>query len=471
MTLVALASAIALPWLVGAALILALPRARPLVASEGGITWTIGAGWFAGVLALTLWMRGLALVGVPFGVLAIAGPLLAAAAVLAAIARKREGEPGIAALVEGLRLLRGDAMVGWRRTLWFVLLAWLALRAALLLGEVAMHPLYPWEAWTIWATKARVFFELRTIVPFVTADLWNGANEFAWFDAAPHAPLTLPLLAAWICTALGRFDDALMNLPWWVTGVALALATFGALRQSGQAPLGALGGAWLAFSLPLVNAHIALAGYADLFLAGCFSVAALAVHRYAGTRAPADLALGVALAAALPLVKTTGVGWAVALLPGIAAAVMPSAGARVAGGLFGVAACLIVVLTRTDVTLAGRSLRLQFAPQWSAFGERMLLFDNWHLLWYAAVVALMVSTRALRSPALRPLTLMLGGGLAFAFLVFAFPMTRTWFAEPVTPNRTFLVVAPLTAALVVLLARDWTTHWQAARATAQLPNR
>jgi hypothetical protein len=469
MTFAVLAGAIALPWIVGVALILALPRARPLVSGDGGIAWSTGAGWFAGVLLLTGWMRLLAASGVPFGWLGIAGPLLASAAALSWLA-KREWRAGTSAMVEGARVLRADAIEGWRRALWFVLLAWLVLRAALLLGEVATRPLFPWEAWTIWATKARVFFELRTIVPFVAADSWNAANGSAWFDAAPDAPVTLPLLAAWICTALGRFDDVLMNLPWWVTGIALGLAIFGGLRRSGVAPLPALGGTWLALSLPLANAHIALAGYADLFLAGCFSIAALAVHRYASTRDAADLALGLALAAALPLVKSTGLAWLAALLPGIVAAIVPSIGTKAAGVLFGIAASVLVVLTRTDIVLGSRSLRLNFAPQWSRFGEQMLLLDNWHLLWFAAVAAILVGARTLRSPALRPLTLMVAGGLAFAFVVFAFPSTRVWFAEPATTNRTFLIVAPLTAVLVVLVAHDWATRWQTSYAKVNSPS-
>ena len=143
---------------------------------------------------------------------------------------------------------------------------------------------------------------------------------------------------------------------------------------------------------------------------------------------------------------------------------------RIAGGLFGAAACLFVVMTRTNVTLFGHALHLDFAPQWTSFGERMLLLDNWHLLWYAGVVVLAVGTRGLRSPALRPLALMVGGGLAFAFVVFALPTLRTWFAEP-TANRTFLIVAPLTAALVALLARDWTLRWQEAPRDAHPANR
>ena len=57
----------------------------------------------------------------------------------------------------------------------------------------------------------------------------------------------------------------------------------------------------------------------------------------------------------------------------------------------------------------------------------------------------------------------MAGGIAYAYVVFAFPAARAWFGEPASANRTFLVVAPLTAALVVLIARDWVARVEAAR--------
>jgi len=156
-----------------------------------------------------------------------------------------------------------------------------------------------------------------------------------------------------------------------------------------------------------------------------------------------------------------------ALLPGFAATLLPARGGRVAAILFGVAAAVVVVLTRTSVPLAGRVLHLDFAPQWAALGQRMLLLDNWHLLWYAAAAALVVGARSLRVSPLRPLALIGAGGLAYAFIVFAFPAARAWFGEPASANRTFLVVAPLTAALAVMIVREWVARAEAARSEAE----
>ena len=116
-----------------------------------------------------------------------------------------------------------------RRALLYVLVAWLALRFVTLLLDVVWTPLYPWDAWIQWATKARVWYSLGQIVPFGRTEAWFAANGALWFDASPNYPATVPLWQVWSSVALGRWDDALMNLPWWLVAVALAIAIYGAL--------------------------------------------------------------------------------------------------------------------------------------------------------------------------------------------------------------------------------------------------
>ena len=62
------------------------------------------------------------------------------------------------------------------RYLFIAILMWLALRFALLLLDVVWTPLYPWDAWIQWATKARVWYALGQIVPFGRSEAWFAAN-------------------------------------------------------------------------------------------------------------------------------------------------------------------------------------------------------------------------------------------------------------------------------------------------------
>src|SRR5262249_45210281 len=156
------------------------------------------------------------------------------------------------------RAFAPSAITDVARALWWALLAWIAFRFALLALEVAWRPLFPWEASMSWATKARVWYETGYLAPFVDGRTWLAGAGSAWYDASPRNPATLPLLQVYACIALGRWDDVLMNWPWWQFAIALVVATYGGLRRLHATNLEALVGAYFVATLPIGNAHVAL---------------------------------------------------------------------------------------------------------------------------------------------------------------------------------------------------------------------
>jgi len=452
--MIALVAGWLLPWALGAALVAALPHKGAHGARDGEIAWTLGSGWFAGAFLLTLWMRVLSAAGVPFGALAIAAPLSALAALAIGIAWRRPGRPATS-LRPALRALAGADLAGWKRAAWLALLAWLALRFALLLGEVVWRPLYPWDAWTQWATKARVWYELKSMVPFVRATEWAQANGAAYYDAGPHYPGTVPLWQVWSSVLLGRWDDAPMNLPWWCTGVALTLAVFGFLRRMEFAPLPALAATWLVASMPILNVHIALAGYADLPMGAYVALATLAGLCWLQSRSPHDLVPAALFACALPLIKNPGKVWLALLLPGLVVALAPRYGLRIVAVAFAVAAAAFLVFAQTNLVLLGYQLHLTYDFPWRGLIDAYFTFANWHLLWYAVLAAAILGRRAALAPALAPLTVVVGGGLLFLLFGFAFTNARIWVEDQSTVNRATLHLAPLLFVWAILVFRAW----------------
>ena len=330
-----------LPWLAGVAVLLAGLRVRASLAVPGEIAWIAGAGYLVGAFLLTLWMRALSLAGVHFGIFAIAAPLLAVTAVAGYCAWRRYGDALLRAVRDALRaLVHPPGLEGAARLAWQLLIAWNALRFLLLGLHISWQPLFPWDAWIQWATKARVWYELGRVVPFARADAWFAAAGGAYFDASPGYPPTAPLLQVWACIALGRWDDALMNWPWWQIAAALAFAVYGALRALGMGALAALATAYVVASLPLANVHVALAGYADLPMAAFYTCAVLALLRWGATRDPRDAALVAVLAIACTQVKIPGIVWALTLAPGVIVALLPRLGPKLVLAGFGAAAML-----------------------------------------------------------------------------------------------------------------------------------
>ena len=210
--------------------------------ADGELAWTLGAGWLVGAFVLTLVMRGASLAGIPLGRLSIGLPLLLVIAAgvglaLVVAAGRRRSNAGASAILDMTRTAIGSGLPPLQRALWLALLAWIALRFGLLLVEATTRPLYPWDAWMQWATKARVWFELKAMVPFAPFDVWLPANGAVYFDAAPHYPATVPLWQVWSALLIGRWDDAHTNLAWWCTAVAIGLAGLRLPAQRRRQPL------------------------------------------------------------------------------------------------------------------------------------------------------------------------------------------------------------------------------------------
>ena len=442
--------ALLLPYAIGDALLAACVRDGRAWREPGIFPWLAGAAWIVGTFLLTLVMRGVAMAGLPFSVASIGVPGLAIVTAAGLLAWRRNGEgwrDTIGIVRDGVA---ARDLAGAARAAWFVLLAWLALRAAMLLVEVVERPIYPWDAWSAWATKAKVYFAERTIVPFGDAAQWMAAAPGTWYDAAPGQPATLPLVQAWIATAMGRFDDARVTLPWWLWFVALLLVTYGEARRRGVGRLPSLAAAWFAGSLPLMGAQVALAGYADLPTAAAFTLGALAGARAARTRAPVDaLAATLALAAAASM-KTSGWVWVVIALPGLAAAALgPAWTRRIAIAIPALAAAVVAVGARfTDLSIGPVSLA--FDPVFAALGTDGVLLANWHLLALGAVGTIVFARRRLLDPAVAPLTLVVAAGAAWIGLLGAFPWLRNWGADSLGLNRVVLALAPVVSIWMVV---------------------
>ncbi len=465
---------IALPCALGMALLLAIQARSRSVAGPGEAAWIAGVGYLAGAFVLTLWMRVLSYAGIRFGLLAIALPLLAITAGLAMLAWRRHGGANLARM--GRSFLAAPCSARGARIVWWMAIAWLIVRAVLLGVEVGLRPLFPWDAWIQWATKARVWYELGHLAAFARADAWFAANGALFFDASPEYPPTVPLLQVWSCIALGRWDDALMNWPWLAIAVALVLAVYGGMRRIDCGPGAAIIAAAFVATLPLLDVHVALAGYADMPLAAYYTVAVLAMLAWTKTRQWTDLVLALGLAFACTQVKQPGIGWAATLLPAIVPVLAPKRALRLIGAGFAAGLLGLAVLAQTSPVVMHYRLHLDFDLAWDALARAYFLLGNWHLLFYGVVGAALLAGKRLLEPPLVAMTAIVAAGLLWLGVVFGFTSAGAWVANQTTVNRATLHMAPVLVIAMVsafaAFARAWTLRWttrESAPATPALP--
>jgi hypothetical protein len=411
------------------ALLALLPLALPvpwlwrLLAPRDARRWlVVGYGLLAGLLGWPLLLRGLDVLGIPLAPGVLWALFLGFAAATVVVPRRRPVGPAP---------LPGMAIGSGQRLLLVLLGTLLVLRLGGLVLEVYWRPLYPFDATMHWATKARVWSAYRELLPFVDNAQWlREADARVFTDHHPAYPRTVPLLQAWMAIAVGYWHPSLVNLPWLLCVFALGAAFYGQVREAGAQPLTALVFTWFLLTLPLLNTHVALAGYADLLLGTAYCLALMALFNaiQGGARWQWALALGCALGCAL--IKNEGFFWMLTLVPAGWVAWRGGRGLLRAMAAVGAVALVVLLFFPRELVLAGHSLAsldLHYrSGSLAAIGRSLFLYDNWHFgAWLPPVLLALVAWRTPRG--LRHCAPLLAA-LGSALVLFIFLFTCTQFA-------------------------------------------
>ncbi len=427
-------------------------------ATQTSLPLWLGYGYPLGILAATVTMRLVDLAGAEqnfaaplcaLTTLALAGTWLSARA---ATPPENGGETAT------------PKAPSWQRWAVVLLAALLLLRLSGLALEVLWRPLYPWDALSTWGVKARVWFEARHLVPFVDGATWLASyTPQRYTIEAWDYPSTVPLIQLWMALALDRWDDALINVPWLVCAVALGLAFYGQSLNADVTPLMSILGAYLLLSMPLLDAHVALAGYADLWLATCVGLAAMAFFQSGNSTHRGQGWLALLLLMACPFVKREGVIWALAFLPALLLTRLSYRTLLATAGLVA-AAAVTVVLHGVNVPLRGLgqlvlsrdkievpylgTQEIGYHPTWGAFYQHLFVFDSWHIFWplFFAVLLASLFTRDRRLSDFRILLITM---LLAILGIFSFSGNAAFAERGTGISRILLQIVPVCAFYVV----------------------
>jgi len=351
----------------------------------------------------------------------------------------------------------------WQNLLFGLVLAVIAVKFYGFAIEIGLRPLYPWDAWTTWGVRPQVWFEFKSLVPFVDAATWlttDHSRTTVYLLEAWHYPPAVSLIQLWMSLGYGQWHDSVANLPWLLCGFALGLGFYGQARLWTGKPLLSLVFTYLLLSIPLLNAHVALAGYADLWMATVYSLAAIALLQWLLTRDRTQGLLALALGLACALVKVEGVVWFLTLLPVAITALTPR---RYRIGLLLLLVGLLMLWFWNDgfsATLPGLgTIYLQperieipylgrfdvaYSPNWEPFLDNFFVLGSWHLFWYAMILLVVVALPKIATDRLLLIcSAVVGSGLAMLFFLFVMTEAREWAAKYTSINRLFLHITPL----------------------------
>jgi hypothetical protein len=487
------AVALLLPWLAGALWLRLLwtepaPGRWPMLIGYGGV---LGALLTAFLLHL-MGSLGLALRVWP----ALIVFILAIACAVWLLWRSRT-HPG-QDMTAGRERISGEAlpivaaMPAWQWMLFALLLVWVLVRLSGLTLEVWWRPLYPWDAWTTWAVRARAWAELQSLVPFISPEVWlSGPSTSAYTISAWAYPSTVSLFATWPALAYGAWNETAANLPWIGCALALLFGFYGQARRWGASPLEALVAIWLLASLPLLNTHIALAGYADLWLGTLLGLALMAFLHWARDRDWRQGLIALGLVLCLPLVKDEGAVWAALFVPALVAVWLPLRGWLLLAALSAALGLgvwmggwladglrltlpllgeLALAPDRIDIPGLG-NFELAYQGDWQPIWKHLFVLSSWHLFALLLLLALALAIdQGLRGGLTEPwqragLAWVLAALLAL-YLLFFWTLAAEWAAKGTSINRILLQFAPALLFWMLSLWVQIKTHpgpWRNAR--------
>ena len=441
--LIGLPLSVMLPWVTGTLWVRALARDDDCP----GWMASAGYGYLIGVFAITLVMRLLDAVGIRWTLPWIALPVLTLA--IAGHMLSRSSRSPRACWISAHRSF--VLLPVWMRGLFWACLALIVVRVVDLGLELFWRPLLPWDAWAHWATKARVWFEYGRMVPFVSPAEWlRAGNAIHFMDYHSNYPATVPLLQVWTDICLGGWNESRMEAPWLSVIISLALAYYAQMRRAGIGIAPSILSTYALMSLPFLDLHVALAGTADLYVAAAYGMAAIALWQWALTRKRSDLVLALAMAMICTAVKVEGVLWALTLLPGAIVAVNRRIGFALTA-LIAVAAAGYLAFGPEQLTIFNYMLRTRFEDVSLPLAEHLFVMDNWHLLWFAAIAAIILRWRVLLREDFAPMTITMLGGCAFVFVVFFYSSASGGVDDESLVNRLLLHLVPALAFYLSLL--------------------
>ena len=445
-----LSLAVFLPWLFGSLLARWLSGpGRPILLYLGqgymlgtfAVVWLI-TGWDAGGWTLSFWPMAIVL-------LLFSVPLMAGV--------RRDAWPK-RATPQNAKVLKS---AGWQQGTMLLLCLTMGTHLLLVAQELMLRPTFPWDAWRGWDPKVIQFFVNRSL----DAPMYTIGN---YGEVSTNALL-------WMMLASETTHEPFLHLPWLFAYVALAAMVYGYLRERYSNLLATLG-AYMVMSLPYLNSHVALAGYADIWVALAFTVGALALSDFRRNQRSRQLCLALLMAIACLQTKRAGMGFAAVLV----ALVVLEAGLR-APKPVGVTLTVVIgiILAALGSTLLGYMdlelplpgsptlllssegfrvtglLRFTFDPDWQPrpFYEALLQFGNWHLAAYLWLAAIVLVVRLRKWPLfLETNNVGILGGLAVITLYFVMVSPETAL-DHTGLSRALLYVMPL--AVVWLLATWW----------------
>lgn len=347
-----------------------------------------------------------------------------------------------------------------------IAVALIALHLLPLLIELLLRPIFPWDAWAAWMIKPKAWFLSGRFDSFVDPATWITSADTLRTTPAFRYPELSGWLQLLLADGYGEWNEPMVLVPWAVLFVGLLLALYGLSRRLGSSTMVAAIACYAMASMPLIDAHIALAGYLDLWIGAVLMLALGAWLEW--RRQPQQrglLVLAFALTWSLVLLKQEGAIWLLVL---ITIGVYGQLGAVWRRRGLWIAATTLLLLVLTALVFRGPinqhlvgidvpgigALQLGWYPGGLTLITALFQHDDWHLLGMVLLLVPIVRWRNLRADReAQLLGLFLLAGWIALLMLFCLTPAAKWAESQTATNRLVMQLVPTMVLWLVLLLR------------------
>lgn len=420
----------------------------------------LGDGFLVGMLALTVLLRLLDAPNQEVGFIQVIVLLGIVAAIAIGLNLFLAGKGGASPLKPA------PPSTTWQNILVYILFALVAIRYLGILAEVSVRPIFAWDAISSWIQRAQEWYlqaPPHEISPDWDKDTWHSGPRVETVFTYPH-PYTSSLISLWGMMAVGSHEHPLLGFFWAIAPLFMASSIYGHLRAWGCSKLAASVGFYAFATLPYVNTHAILHGYAELWMAYAILVGTLQACLFWNSGHKRHLIVGLGVLLFCLLIKRTGLIFFALILAAIAVGSISSwklkhlAGAMLIG-LFLLAAIYLgidfnaplighIAIQWPQLDLGGLgTYQLTFNNSAPYLLESMLVTANWNILFYFLLPAIYLGVKGrvfsgspiARISFLAPLFI-----IFFLYIVSSTIGTyRSWVSEHTLTNRVILYSVPL----------------------------
>jgi hypothetical protein len=225
---------------------------------------------------------------------------------------------------------------------------------------------------------------------------------------------------------------------------------------------------YLLLSLPYLNTHMALGGYADIWVSAAYALAAMSFLQWMRSGESMHVALMLLMALFLVIVKLPGIVWALTFFPAVLMAYLSRTQRYLLWFVLSVCVAWLSFLNSFALNLPGIgriefqnklltigsvvSAEFSFHDVSAAFLKTALFFDNWHLLLVLVVVGTLRYLIDGKTDKSRRAAMMLIFSFAsIIFLLFFYTDWYAWAVDQTTINRMILHGVPMVFFSIIIL--------------------